>query len=864
MKPEVHNLDLWREVGWDPSVRELPPPELLRQLSMGYDLDGNKLTQGRGLFRQPKEALITLPAELSQSLKDHPEIARDILRATVTAHLAEVDREAVRVRVGGGNREWQEAQTLSLAYFHAENRGGEVHFHAHALTFAPAKAKDGWRSWDNGRNVAMLSKKSGGREKATDAMLEAARRNGLEVDLRRGVAAKAPGQVQGATVRGLDGQVIEAGSLDRARRVEILAAQELKRELGGVVPLTPRELEIVRKESGKLAAQGLLQNLQGERRRLALASKLNDLGMLGPDGRILPKVELAEKLKGYEQKLALAQVQLEAGRSLPGTGEKHQAAANLVQAKREQVAAVAGPQVDLGASLKSARIRWTEDYSRVLLLAHQAGPEGLRTDDLGKRDRDLLSKLKGAGHLEGKKVHGRLVYRVSGLGVSKLQELRLERGPLVDSLLPGIRQELQLAAGRGPGPAGGDRGGPGRTPEAADLSGGTRVHRGSDQDGREAELRPGTPSLERRSTEIELGLPGRRDAVGIQRDAALPAVGLEPDPRTDAVRLQAPGNARVDPGPGVREQGHAVPESPARADHDPKLETGTGRRVEGNPDPRRDLEALHHRGIEAGSPGRDLRLPARDLDPGRSRTEFPSLPEPARAVSPRSGPMPLGHEGREARPGGFGPADLRPARSGDRGLGRALGTRDLAHHPVAGRSRRAGEVERVGTWSTSARDPRAIRGLGKLDLRSTKTPELVHRPGVSISRGGQSLLHGGLGHLGRGISMAATVGRSHGEGGRERGAPGFGLAADAVKRSARLALEMVAPQRFLAPLKAIELPCNFVRQGLEKMRDLGLKIGHAAVMNPIQAIRMAMKGIAKNEETMEPKLELKRGFTLDR
>lgn len=231
VRPEVHNPDLWREVGWDASKQELPPPELLRQLSMGYDLHGNKLTQGRGLFRQPKEALITLPAEVSQALKDHPEVARDILREVVAAHLLEVEREAVRVRVGNGNREWHAARTLSLAYFHAENRGGEVHFHAHTMTFAPAKAADGWRSWDNGQNVARLSKPGGGREKATDAMLAAATKHGLEVDLRRGKASLAPGMAQGATVRGLDGQVIEAGSLDRARRVEILAAQELKREL---------------------------------------------------------------------------------------------------------------------------------------------------------------------------------------------------------------------------------------------------------------------------------------------------------------------------------------------------------------------------------------------------------------------------------------------------------------------------------------------------------------------------------------------------------------------------------------------------------------------------------------------------------
>ena len=83
-----------------------------------------------------------------------------------------------------------------------------------------------------------------------------------------------------------------------------------------------------------------------------------------------------------------------------------------------------------------------------------------------------------------------------------------------------------------------------------------------------------------------------------------------------------------------------------------------------------------------------------------------------------------------------------------------------------------------------------------------------------------------------------------------------------MKRSAQLALEMVTPKRVIAPLKAIELPCNFVRQGLEKMQDLGLKIGHAAgkhlgqdftlltqipavVLKPIQAITAVIKAVTK-------------------
>jgi hypothetical protein len=260
-------------------------------------------------------------------------------------------------------------------------------------------------------------------------MLASARRHGLEVDLRRGVAAQAPGMAQGATVKGLDGQVIEAGSLDRKRRVEILAAQELKQELGGIVPLTPRELEFIRKESGKLP-----QSLPGERRRLALASKLNELGMLGLDGRILPKVELVERLKGYEQKLALAQVQLEAGAQLPGTWEKHREAAGLVQAKREQVATLAGGSMDLEASLKTARMRWTKDYERVLRMVQRAG--GLSTKELDKRERDLLSKLKKFGLLEARKVGGLNEYRITETGLARLGGVRPKDVPVVAPVPP--------------------------------------------------------------------------------------------------------------------------------------------------------------------------------------------------------------------------------------------------------------------------------------------------------------------------------------------------------------------------------------------------------------------------------------------
>jgi len=253
----------------------------------------------------------------------------------------------------------------------------------------------------------------------TDAMLAATRKHGLEIDLRRGVASLAPGQAQGATVKGLDGRTIKAGSLDRKRRVEILAAQELKQELGGITPLTPRELEFIRRETGKLP-----QSLPGERRRLALAEKLNKLGMLGEDGRILPKAELAGRLKVYEEKLALAQVQLEDGVTLP-VGETFRAAAELVQTRREQVASIAGPELDLEASRSAARICWTKDYARVLGMVRETG--GLSTAELGKRDRNLLSKLKKAGLLDARKVGGLNEYRITEAGLARLGEGRVAK-----------------------------------------------------------------------------------------------------------------------------------------------------------------------------------------------------------------------------------------------------------------------------------------------------------------------------------------------------------------------------------------------------------------------------------------------------
>lgn len=54
------------------------------------------------------------------------------------------------------------------------------------------------------------------------------------------------------------------------------------------------------------------------------------------------------------------------------------------------------------------------------------------------------------------------------------------------------------------------------------------------------------------------------------------------------------------------------------------------------------------------------------------------------------------------------------------------------------------------------------------------------------------------------------------------------MAAEAVRRSARLALDLMDPRRILDPLWGLDLPHNLVRRGIEKAWGFGLKIGRAA------------------------------------
>jgi hypothetical protein len=80
-----------------------------------------------------------------------------------------------------------------------------------------------------------------------------------------------------------------------------------------------------------------------------------------------------------------------------------------------------------------------------------------------------------------------------------------------------------------------------------------------------------------------------------------------------------------------------------------------------------------------------------------------------------------------------------------------------------------------------------------------------------------------------------------------------------VKRSARLALELMTPQRVLAPLQALALPCNLARQGLERAWELGRRFGHAAGRwlglarpEPVPSGIEAMKRQIREHEASDP------------
>ena len=285
-------------------------------------------------------------------------------------------------------------------------------------------------TYDKTEHVARLSKPGGARERATDALIAIAARYGYIVELIRG---KAEGSgPQGARVTCPDGRVIERGSVKRSRRLEVLAAQEMARECGAA-PLTRREIEKVRKMTGRFPAK-----LKGIKRSDKLRNKLTALGFLDPEGRIHPPVGFTAACQTMEENMAIAQVTLSDLPLLPGASTAAEGIKEKRKALRAQV-----PGVE--PNTNQARIRWTSTYDRVLELV-ASYPEGLTTDDLDQPTRDNLSKLKRAGILRGVKTHGRMHYTLGPEGEERLARGRQEQAE-VETLVARIAHQAMVGSG---------------------------------------------------------------------------------------------------------------------------------------------------------------------------------------------------------------------------------------------------------------------------------------------------------------------------------------------------------------------------------------------------------------------------------
>lgn len=424
--------DIWKQIGW--SGQGLPPEALIKNLSQGLDLYGKRLTKSTKPFLAPKELIVSFPCEVSVAMKDDPEAGFDIMTEVIVEIIESIEEVAVRKRSGKGrkaNPDPTPARILALTYPHAKNRAGEPDLHSHIYIFPPAlDSAEVWRVFDNTEHMARLSKPGGARERATDVLIASAAKRGYTIDIKRGKAS-GPGP-HGARVTCPDRRTIERGSVVTTRRSEILAAQEMARECGAA-PLTRKQIEVVRRETGRFPAE--LKNIK---RHDLLQKKLQALGFLDPEGRIHSPAGITAAFQTMEEHMAIAQVTLS---DLPMLPHALSAAENIKdkrKALRDQV-----PGVKLNTN--QARIRWTASYDRVLELV-AAHPEGLTTDDLDKPMRDNLSKLKRAGILLGDKVHGRMRYTLGPEGKERLAQGHREQAE-VETLVTDIAHQALEGAG---------------------------------------------------------------------------------------------------------------------------------------------------------------------------------------------------------------------------------------------------------------------------------------------------------------------------------------------------------------------------------------------------------------------------------
>ena len=534
VSPMISHPDLFARVGWSASAPF--PLDLIQNLHLGMDIKGNSLTHlrpgGRG-WQQGKEVIIPFPSELSELLSHMPpKIAYGIVGEVFHELVGLIDAEAVRVRIGGGRQEWQEARCLTLGYAHFLNHFYEPEVHLHAYPFAPAlDARGLWLTRDNGaftRNLQGsqltpdMAAEDCGRRALTDRLVKACRARDIEVDLSY-LFARQEGRVShGATVS-VPEMTITAGEAPRERHAQIVASQHIKAIFGVQAP-TSNELREI------LANPG--QPLEGIRSKnpQAFATKLRTLGLVDDGDRLLSGDNLRQALASVAHRLEIAEAHLAACTRLPGS---FIVAEQVVQEHRSGL--LGALDLPVGPPSPSAIATWRQDYLSALAWAGRPGSSPPQDPD--RPSWVLLRDLRTAGFIIQNTSGDRHGYHLTDAGRTRLQRASVAGPSLVPAQRSGLGARLEGDSGPRIHRVDGERVG-GHQAEPSDLG---------HQRGRRDEIPARTPSRWP-SLGVGTSVPGARPALENRLSPGLHR-GLDAgDLREETLRFRSWSGPLVDPG----------------------------------------------------------------------------------------------------------------------------------------------------------------------------------------------------------------------------------------------------------------------------------------------------------------------------
>ncbi len=410
--PLIWNVALWHLVGLDACTEQIPD-KLISQLCQGMDLHGNQLID-TAMFSPPLEVILTIHCEVSEAMETHPNVGRQMLHAMVRAVLADIEQNAWLVGDGRGGREWRPGHVLAVAFIHARNQENEPHLHAHVIVFPMVfVSSTAWHPYYERAFFRRLNTEDGIRSRIGAVAREEAAKHGFIIEYADGPASKT--LLNGATVTCPSGRVIPAGSIPRKRMAGILARKLLKEALG-VQPLTPKEAEIVKMNPGVAPYR-----ISGLRNPDRLTRKLKAMGILDPNGLVLPKEALVLVIRKVDAAMLKAQVSVPDLCALP---LKQAVAVGKAIGSERQILSRLIPGFATQDTMRVATIRWTKSFISVVQRVSDSAAEGLPLDGLNDCDGDMLIKLIRAGLITIEAMNKRRVFRITAFGELKLAVVR--------------------------------------------------------------------------------------------------------------------------------------------------------------------------------------------------------------------------------------------------------------------------------------------------------------------------------------------------------------------------------------------------------------------------------------------------------